>query len=94
MREDAYLINVARGPVVDEDALVDALDTGEIRGAALDVFETEPLPADSPLWDHDEVVVTPHMAAVTRDYYRNVADLVRENLERAAAGDDLTNRVA
>lgn len=92
MREDAYLLNVARGPVVDEPTLIDALDAGEIAGAALDVFETEPLPEESPLWGMDEVLVTPHCAAYTRDYYRRIAELVRENLER---GDDepLINRV-
>ncbi|WP_135806138.1 D-2-hydroxyacid dehydrogenase [Halorussus marinus] len=93
MREDAYLLNVARGPVVVEDELIDALRDGEIAGAGLDVFETEPLPEESPLWDFEEVVVTPHRAAATRDYYRDIADLVGENLERAAAGRELTNRV-
>lgn len=93
MREDAHLINVARGPIVDEAALIDALERGEIGGAALDVFETEPLPEDSPLWDMDEVIVTPHVAAHTREYYRDIADLVRENVARIAAGGELENRV-
>jgi D-2-hydroxyacid dehydrogenase (NADP+) len=93
MSADAYLVNVARGPVVDQDALVAALQDGEIAGAALDVFDPEPLPTDSPLWDADEVIVTPHCSAFTRDYYRDIAGLVRENLGRIAAGEEFQNRV-
>jgi len=94
MRPDAYLVNVARGGVVDQDALVAALRDGALAGAALDVFEVEPLPAESPLWDLEEVVVSPHCAAFTRDYYRDVGALVRENLDRVRADDPLHNRVA
>lgn len=93
MRDDAYLINVARGGVVDQDALVDALQSGDLAGAALDVFDPEPLPSDSPLWDMEEVIVTPHCAAFTRDYYRDIADLIRTNLERLAEGQEFHNRV-
>ena len=93
MREDAYLINVARGGVVDQSALVSALESGEIAGAALDVFEEEPLPDDSPLWDVDDVLVTPHAAAADRDYYRDVAALVRGNVGRAHDDEEMTNRV-
>ena len=93
MRSDAVLINVARGPVVDESALVDALASDAIGGAALDVFETEPLPAESPLWAMEDVIVTPHVAAATRKYHRRIAALVRENARRHAAGEALTNRV-
>jgi len=93
MREDAYLVNVARGEVVDEDALVAALEAGEIAGGALDVFETEPLPEDHPLWGFDDVIVTPHAAVANRDFHRDVAALVRENLARLDAGDELENRV-
>ncbi len=76
-------VNVARGGVVDQSALV----------AALDVFETEPLPEDSPLWGLEDVVVTPHAAAASRDYVKRVAALVRENRRRLAAGEPLANRV-
>ncbi|GAA0263608.1 D-2-hydroxyacid dehydrogenase [Halobacterium noricense] len=93
MRDDAVLVNVARGPVVDQDALVDALEADDLAGAALDVFETEPLPEDSPLWEMDEVVVTPHAAAATRDYPRRMAALVRENVRRIAEGERLANGV-
>ncbi|MFA9516130.1 D-2-hydroxyacid dehydrogenase [Halopenitus sp. H-Gu1] len=93
MREDAYLVNVARGPVVDQDALVETLRTKGLAGAALDVTDPEPLPDDSPLWEMDDVVVTPHAAAATRDYVDRVATIVRENLRRLKAGESLANRV-
>ena len=94
MRDDTYLINVARGPIVDEDALVAALEGGTLAGAALDVFETEPLPEDSRLWDHEEVIVTPHKGSATNRYHFDIADLVKENVERFRAGMGLKNRVA
>ncbi|GAA0651397.1 D-2-hydroxyacid dehydrogenase [Salarchaeum japonicum] len=94
MRDDAYLVNVARGEVVQEDALVDALDAGELAGAALDVFEDEPLDSDSPLWDYEDVLVTPHAAAAERDYYEHIADLVRQNVLHANADEEFVNRVA
>ena len=93
MREDAYLVNVARGAVVDQSALVDALETGEIAGAALDVFETEPLPESSPLWDVDEVIVSPHCAGFTDRYHEHVGAIVAENVDRFRDDDDLANRV-
>lgn len=93
MRDDAILINVARGPVVDQEALVDALEAGTLGGAALDVFEAEPLPKESPLWESEEVLITPHCAGFTEDYYRNVADLVRENLTHIDVGEELVNRI-
>jgi D-2-hydroxyacid dehydrogenase (NADP+) len=93
MREDAYLVNVARGAVVDQAALVDALADDGIAGAALDVFETEPLPADSPLWEMDEVVVSPHCAGFTHRYHEHVGAIVAENVARIRAGAPLLNRV-
>ncbi len=93
MRDDAYFVNVARGPVVDESALIAALEGGDIRGAALDVFEEEPLPEESPLWETDEVIVSPHCAAYTRDYFRDVGEIVRENVDRLERDDELKNRV-
>ncbi|QLH79647.1 D-2-hydroxyacid dehydrogenase [Halosimplex rubrum] len=93
MDDEAYLINVARGGVVDQSALVAALRDDEIAGAALDVFETEPLPADSPLWDLEDVIVSPHCAAYTRDYYRHVSEIVTESVRRIADGDEPVNRV-
>jgi D-2-hydroxyacid dehydrogenase (NADP+) len=93
MRDDAYLINVARGDVVDEAALVQTLQEGKLAGAALDVFEEEPLPTESPLWELENVIVTPHAAAATREYAGRIAALVRENARRLAAGKSLVNCV-
>lgn len=93
MREDAYLINVARGGIVDQEALVRALEDGELAGAALDVFETEPLPDTSPLWESDNVIVTPHAAGATRRYCEHVASIVAENVRLVGAGEDPVNRV-
>jgi D-2-hydroxyacid dehydrogenase (NADP+) len=93
MREDAYLINVARGEIVVQDALVSALENGDLAGAALDVFQEEPLPEESPLWDMEEVIVTPHAAARTEEYYADVAEIVLDNVERRAEGRPLRNRV-
>lgn len=89
-----YLINVGRGSVVDEQALIRALSAGRLRGAGLDVFETEPLPADSPLWDMPNVVVTPHSAGDTPRYGERLARIFRQNLQ-AFQGEDVAwvNRV-
>jgi len=87
MDSSAVLVNVARGEIVDEEALTTALQQGHLRGAALDVFETEPLPAESPLWDLSNVVLTPHMAGATPHYYDRCANLFAENYERFVAGD-------
>jgi D-2-hydroxyacid dehydrogenase (NADP+) len=93
MKHDAVLINIARGPVVDEQALIAALRDGVIGGAALDVFEQEPLPADSPLWDMDNVVVTPHFAGGSDRYDDRLADMICDNLRRYLAGEQLRNVV-
>jgi phosphoglycerate dehydrogenase-like enzyme len=95
MPSSAVLVNVARGPVVDEDALVTAVQEGVIRGAALDVTDPEPLPPESPLWTMPEVIVTPHVAGSTDQYWRRGAELFAENYaafveDRMA---DLRNRV-
>jgi phosphoglycerate dehydrogenase-like enzyme len=86
MRHDAYLINVARGPCVDEKALIAALGEGRIAGAGIDVTETEPLDASSPLWGFDNVILTPHTAGETRRYEANVITILEENLQRLAVG--------
>lgn len=88
MRDDAWLVNVARGGCVDTGALVAALDGNAIGGAALDVTEPEPLPADSPLWGMDRVIITPHTAGETRRYEDNVIDILLANLERLWAGEE------
>lgn len=93
IKKDAYLINVSRGPLVDEAALVEALRSGRIGGAALDVFENEPLPADSPLWDLENVLITPHTAAVTDKLWERHYVLLVENLRRYLAGKPLLGLV-
>lgn len=83
---EAVLVNIARGEVVDQDALVRTLRRGGIAGAALDVFAEEPLPDDSPLWDLSNVVVTPHMAGSTPHYVERCADIFAGNYERFREG--------
>ncbi len=87
MKPSAYLINVARGRVVDEPALIAALEAGRIAGAALDCTVEEPLPPSSPLWGLDNVLITPHTAGETRRYEDNVIDVLTENLERLWRGE-------
>lgn len=93
MRGDSVLINVARGALVDEAALVDALQAGAIRGAALDVFATEPLPARHPLWALPNVLLTPHISAYSHDYWDRELALILDNLARLAEGRPLRNVV-
>jgi len=93
MKPDAYLINVSRGPIVDEAALAQALRKRTIAGAALDVFEAEPLPQDSPLWDLDNLLITPHTAAVTEKLWERHYALIRENLRRFLAAEPLLGLV-
>jgi phosphoglycerate dehydrogenase-like enzyme len=82
MKPDACLINVGRGPLVDEEALAQALREHRIGGAALDVFEAEPLPADSPLWDLEDLLITPHTAGLTEKLWERHYALISENLRR------------
>lgn len=93
MRDDAYLINVSRGEIVAESALTTALADNEIAGAALDVFREEPLPADSPLWEREEVIVTPHVAAQANSYGDRIADLVATNVARLNDGGTPWNQI-
>ncbi|MCK1592103.1 D-2-hydroxyacid dehydrogenase [Bradyrhizobium sp. 169] len=93
IRPGAFLINIARGNVVVEDALIKALQTGAIAGAMLDVFEREPLPEDSPLWDMPNVIATPHMAGSPTNYTERVFSIFADNIERFLNGKPLKNVV-
>jgi phosphoglycerate dehydrogenase-like enzyme len=94
MNPAAYLVNVARGRVVDEAALVEALAARRIAGAGLDVTVEEPLPPNSPLWTMEHVLITPHTAGETRRYEDNVIEILRDNLERLWRGESqLRNQV-
>src|SRR5216684_5018738 len=89
LRRDAYLINVGRGPLVNETALAEALRNHRIAGAALDVFEQEPLPPESPLWDLDNLLITPHTAGLTEKLWQRHYALFSENLCRYLAREPL-----
>jgi len=91
MPSHAYLINVGRGPVLDEAALVKALNEGQIAGAGLDVYEVEPLDCDNPLWAMPNVILTPHIGSWTKDQADLAADVLIENVARDLAGRPLIN---
>src|SRR5262249_2364006 len=93
LRPGAVLVNVGRGPVVDETSLLAALDQGRLLGAALDVFEQEPLPPDHPFWRMDNVLLSPHTADHTRDWEANTMPVFLENLRRFRDGEPLLNLV-
>jgi D-2-hydroxyacid dehydrogenase (NADP+) len=95
MKPDAYLVNVSRGGVVDEQALVDALGRGAIAGAGLDVYASEPLPADHPLWSLDNVILTPRVGGMSNVYVEQCLPLLFGNLRAFLAGDTvgMSNRV-
>jgi D-2-hydroxyacid dehydrogenase (NADP+) len=89
MKPDAFLINVGRGSLIDEPALAEALRNHKIAGAALDVFEKEPLPADSPLWDLENLLITPHTAGMTEKLWERQYALFSENLRRYLSSQPL-----
>jgi phosphoglycerate dehydrogenase-like enzyme len=93
MKPGAYFVNVSRGQLVDERSLVDSLNSGHLAGAALDVFSEEPLPPDSPLWTHPNVIITPHLAAYSPNMMNQVVELFIENLKRYLADESLYNLV-
>ena len=93
LRRDAVVINVGRGELIDETALLDALQTGAIRGAALDVFHQEPLPPESPFWALPNVLITPHVSATTHGFWRRETELILENIGRYLRGEELMNTV-
>jgi phosphoglycerate dehydrogenase-like enzyme len=93
MKKEARLINIGRGPIVNTRDLIDALNKGEIAGAALDVFEEEPLPEDHPLWEMGNVILTPHMSGDFIGWRRALTDQFLENFDRWHKGEELFNHV-
>jgi phosphoglycerate dehydrogenase-like enzyme len=93
MRPGALVVNLARGGIVDEEALRAALEEKRIGGAALDVFAEEPLPRESPLWEASNLLVTPHMAGLVEDYLERLLAILLENVERLERGEPIRNRV-
>jgi glyoxylate/hydroxypyruvate reductase A len=89
----AIVMNVSRGTLLDETALLDLLDVSHLRGAALDVFAMEPLPPGHRLWRHPRVLVSPHVAAVTARFWERETGLIVENIRRYLAGSPLVNTV-
>lgn len=93
MKKEAVLINLGRGPLVEEEALIEALREGKIRGAGLDVFHKEPLPEESSLWDMDNVLLTPHLGGFSDGTNRRAVELMAENIRRFRRGEMLLNQV-
>jgi phosphoglycerate dehydrogenase-like enzyme len=95
MKPTAYLVNIARGGVVDEAALVQALRAGKIAGAGLDVFEEAPLPPGHPFWDMDNVFITPFIGGRSDRYEESIMSIIKPNLQRFLEGrtDEMINRV-
>jgi phosphoglycerate dehydrogenase-like enzyme len=93
MRPSAVLVHLSRGGIVDETALCAALREGRLAGAALDVFEHEPLPPDSPLWTTPRLIITPHVAGRVRGYVERALRLFVQNLEQTERGDAPKTRV-
>lgn len=92
-KRPAFVTNIARGPILDQPALVECLKDGILAGAALDVTDPEPLPEDSELWDMQNVVVTPHVSGVGQSYSERAFKVLEENLERRKKGEPLLNVV-
>lgn len=93
MKSSAYLINIGRGELIDQHALVRALKSKQIAGAALDVFEEEPLPKDNPLWGMENVIISPHISGLSRHLEEDTLSLFIENLNRYLAGVSLYNQI-
>ncbi len=93
MKSSARFINLGRGELVDEDALLEALQGGQIAGAGLDVFCTEPLPAGNPFWDLDNVIVSPHISGDYQGHQEAMAEIFLENFERFRDGRELLNQI-
>jgi phosphoglycerate dehydrogenase-like enzyme len=93
MKPTAVIVNLSRGGVIDQDALIDALGAGRLAGAGLDVTTPEPLPPDHPLWDTPNVLITPHFTASLPDRTDRSLEMIIENLRRYRAGESMLNRI-
>ncbi len=93
MKPGSYLYNIGRGPIIDTDALVEAIESGHLGGAGLDVTEPEPLPGDSPLWDRENVLITMHTAGATPQFWPRIVGIIIENVKRFRSGEPLINVV-
>ncbi|MGZ9014219.1 MAG: NAD(P)-dependent oxidoreductase, partial [Burkholderiales bacterium] len=93
LKRGARIVNIARGEIVDEAAMIEALRSGRLRGAYLDVFQNEPLRPDSPLWDMPNVIVTPHNSPAASGHDRRVYDLFAANLGRWSSGEPMVNEI-
>ena len=91
MKDGVFIVNIGRGSLIVEHDLLEALDQGKVEGAALDVFATEPLPAEHPFWSHGKVDVSPHIGGVGKDDQQQVFDEIAENCRRFRAGESLIN---
>jgi len=91
IKQDAFLIVISRGKIIDEAALIASLKEGRLAGAGLDVTYTEPLPPDDPLWDAPNIIITPHCSAASKQTQERTLAIARENLRRFVAGEPLTN---
>ncbi|KAM0329495.1 hypothetical protein ACHAQA_004804 [Verticillium albo-atrum] len=92
-RKKTFVSNIARGRLIDQDALIAALEQGKIRGAALDVTEPEPLPADHPLWKAPNIFITPHVSGRSKTYWDRALAIFEQNLERFSEGRPLINEI-
>jgi phosphoglycerate dehydrogenase-like enzyme len=92
-KRGAFLVNIGRGQLIDDEAVIAALNDGTLAGAALDVFAKEPLPPDSPYWDLPNTIVTPHVSGAMEDYWTPLVSLFAENLRRFEQGRPLLNLV-
>jgi phosphoglycerate dehydrogenase-like enzyme len=91
MKDGGYLVGISRGGIINEQALADALKSGKLAGAAVDVTAIEPLPSDDPLWDAPNLIITPHCCGTSEQTFRDVTEFLRLNLNRYLAGDPLVN---
>jgi phosphoglycerate dehydrogenase-like enzyme len=91
MKDQSYLVGISRGGIINEQALSDALKSGKLAGAAVDVTAVEPLPSEDPLWDAPNLIITPHCCGTSEQTYREVTEFLRTNLNRYIAGEPLVN---